>query len=53
MGYTTNTMSFADNQVSLSFNLSQGQVGGGDLSATLRIDQNNVAVYNIDVVNNV
>ncbi|KAJ7186342.1 carbohydrate esterase family 8 protein [Mycena pura] len=45
MGYTTNTMSFADNQVSLTS-------VEGTISATLRIDQNNVAVYNIDVVNN-
>ncbi|KAJ6608272.1 carbohydrate esterase family 8 protein [Mycena sp. CBHHK59/15] len=51
MGYTTDAHSYAANTVRLAFNLSQGQVGGGDLAATLRIDKNNFALYNIDVVN--
>jgi pectinesterase len=44
-------MSYTANSVRIAFNLSQSLVGGGDLSATLRIDQNNVALYNIDVLN--
>ncbi|KAJ7643255.1 carbohydrate esterase family 8 protein [Mycena rosella] len=51
MGYTENTKNYAANTVRLSFNLSQGQVGGGDLAAMLRIDTNNFSLYNIDVVN--
>ncbi|KAJ6571597.1 carbohydrate esterase family 8 protein [Mycena capillaripes] len=51
MGYTLDIKSYAANRVRLSFNSSQSQVGGGDLSATLRIDKNNFSLYNIDVVN--
>ncbi|KAJ7197717.1 carbohydrate esterase family 8 protein [Mycena haematopus] len=51
MGFTQNVQSYTDNVVRLSFNLSQGEIGGGDLSATLRIDTNNVSLYNIDVLN--
>ncbi|KAJ7686228.1 carbohydrate esterase family 8 protein [Mycena rosella] len=51
MGYTESTKSYTANTVRLSFNLSQEQVGGGDLAATLRIDANNFSLYNIDVVN--
>ncbi|KAJ7487883.1 pectinesterase [Mycena latifolia] len=51
MGYTHDTQSYTANSVCIAFNLSQGQVGGGDVSATLRIDKNNFSLYNIDVVN--
>ncbi|KAJ7866690.1 carbohydrate esterase family 8 protein [Mycena leptocephala] len=51
MGFTNDIKSYTANCVRLSFNLSQGQVGGGDLPATLRIDKNNFSLYNIDVVN--
>ncbi|KAJ6493057.1 carbohydrate esterase family 8 protein [Mycena sanguinolenta] len=51
MGYTQDVQSYSANVVRLSFDLSQGEVGGGDLPATLRIDTNNVAVYNIDILN--
>ncbi|KAJ6484431.1 carbohydrate esterase family 8 protein [Mycena vitilis] len=51
MGSTLDIQSHTANCVRLSFNLSQGQVGGGDLPATLRIDTSNFALYNIDVVN--
>jgi hypothetical protein len=53
MGFTNDIKSYTANCVRLSFNLSQGQVGGGDLPATLRIDKNNFSLYNIDVVNTV
>ncbi|KAJ7773796.1 pectin lyase fold/virulence factor [Mycena metata] len=51
LGSTTDIMNHAANSVRLSFNLSQGTSGGGDLSATLRIDTANVSVYNMDIVN--
>ncbi|KAJ7637285.1 carbohydrate esterase family 8 protein [Mycena polygramma] len=51
MGFTPDIKSHTANCVRLAFNLSQGQVGGGDLPATLRIDTGNFALYNIDVVN--
>jgi len=51
LGFTPDIKNYAANVVRLSFNLSQGQVGGGDLAATLRIDTNNVSLYNIDVLN--
>ncbi|KAJ7108068.1 pectinesterase [Mycena crocata] len=53
MGYTLDGQSYTANTVRLVFNLSQGQVGGGDLSATLRINTNNFSLYNVDVVNTV
>ncbi|KAJ7053306.1 carbohydrate esterase family 8 protein [Mycena amicta] len=51
MGHTTSILDYASNQVVLEFNLSQAQVGGGDLPATLRVEQGNVALYNLDIVN--
>ncbi|KAJ7817344.1 hypothetical protein B0H14DRAFT_2602062 [Mycena olivaceomarginata] len=41
----------AVNQVRLTFGLSQGTAGAGELSATLRIDKAFFKLYNVDVVN--
>ncbi|KAJ6529176.1 carbohydrate esterase family 8 protein [Mycena vulgaris] len=51
LGSTNNTASYTSNVVRISFGLSQATAGGGDLSATLRINKDNFAMYNIDVVN--
>lgn len=53
MGSTTDTSSYTANSVLLTNALSQGQVGGGDLSATLRVDKDDFALYNINVQNTV
>ncbi|KAJ7274882.1 carbohydrate esterase family 8 protein [Mycena rebaudengoi] len=51
LGYTDDVFNYSANRVRISFNLSQSQVGGGDLSATLRVNKNNFSLYNVDVVN--
>ncbi|KAJ7152848.1 carbohydrate esterase family 8 protein [Mycena filopes] len=51
MGFTHDIMRHELNCVTLSFNLSQGTIGGGDLPATLRVDAPNFSLYNVDVVN--
>ncbi|KAI5124664.1 hypothetical protein M0805_004272 [Coniferiporia weirii] len=51
LGYTTNTMDFSENQVVLTHSASLGTAGSDDLSGTLRVQSDNVALYNIDVRN--
>ncbi|KAI5124666.1 hypothetical protein M0805_004274 [Coniferiporia weirii] len=50
-GYTADTMDFSKNQVVLTHSASLGTAGSDDLSGTLRIQSNGVALYNVDVRN--
>ncbi|KAJ7848645.1 carbohydrate esterase family 8 protein [Mycena olivaceomarginata] len=50
-GYTNDVMDHAVNQVRLTFGLSQGTAGAGELSATLRIDKAFFKLYNVDFNN--
>lgn len=50
-GYTTDTSSYSGNTVTITQKLSQDDVSGNDLTATLRAWSTNFKVYNINLVN--
>ncbi|KAF2010044.1 carbohydrate esterase family 8 protein, partial [Aaosphaeria arxii CBS 175.79] len=50
-GYTTDTSGYAGNTVTITQKLSQDDVSGNDLTATLRAWSPNFKVYNINLVN--
>ncbi|CAJ2505827.1 Uu.00g132210.m01.CDS01 [Anthostomella pinea] len=50
-GYTDDTTSYADNQATISYNLSQADGLSNDLTGTLRIKATNFKMYNINVNN--
>ncbi|ORX96595.1 family 8 carbohydrate esterase [Clohesyomyces aquaticus] len=50
-GYTTDTMSYTANQVTITHGLSQATVKGNDNTATVRAWSSNFKMYNINMVN--
>ncbi|KAJ7506802.1 pectin lyase fold/virulence factor [Mycena galericulata] len=51
MGYTTDSLDFEQNTVTLAHNASLATSASDDLTGTLRILSNNVALYNLDIRN--
>ncbi|KAL0942307.1 Pectinesterase 3 [Colletotrichum truncatum] len=50
-GYTTNDQDYSKNQVTLTHSLGADQAGSNDASGTLRAKNDNLKVYNINIVN--
>ncbi|KAF2035303.1 pectin methylesterase [Setomelanomma holmii] len=50
-GYTTDTSTYTANTVTITQGLSQDDVAGNDLTATLRAWTTNLKVYNVNLVN--
>lgn len=50
-GYTSNTASYADNEVTITYGATASSAGSDDASGTLRVHQNNFYMYNINVKN--
>ncbi|KAF9046177.1 pectin lyase fold/virulence factor [Panaeolus papilionaceus] len=50
-GYTTDTMAYSANQVTIQAGVPASQAGSNDASGTLRIHKNNFKMYNINVKN--
>jgi len=51
MGATSDTASFASNEVIITHSASLGTAGTDDLSGTLRVHKDDFALYNVDVKN--
>ncbi len=51
LGYTTDVMDFNQNTAVLTHSASLQTSSSDDLTGTLRIHSNNVALYNIDIRN--
>ncbi|KAH8678317.1 pectinesterase [Xylariales sp. PMI_506] len=50
-GYTTDTTSYANNLAIITYNNNAASAGSNDASATLRVEADNVKIYNVNVVN--
>ncbi|KAF9032416.1 pectinesterase [Panaeolus papilionaceus] len=50
-GYTTDTMSYSVNQVTIQAGVPASQAGSNDASGTLRVHKDNFKLYNINVKN--
>ncbi|KAG6889856.1 hypothetical protein C0992_003835 [Termitomyces sp. T32_za158] len=50
-GYTTNTMSYSANQVTIQAGVTAQQAGSDDASGTVRIHKNDFKMYNVNVKN--
>ena len=50
-GYTTDTTTFADNQVNIVVSLGASKTGSDDTTGTLRVKSDNIRLYNLDVRN--
>ncbi|TRM61994.1 carbohydrate esterase family 8 protein [Schizophyllum amplum] len=50
-GYTEDTADYQNNEVTITYGLDATAAGSNDASGTLRVHSDNVAIYNIDIVN--
>ncbi|KAF5363369.1 hypothetical protein D9756_001057 [Leucocoprinus leucothites] len=50
-GYTTDTTTYRNNQVTIQAGIDAGQAGSDDASGTLRIHKDNFKMYNVNVKN--